>query len=279
MIATLIIILAVLLLLLVLTFLALMPRTTHQEQCRPFLHLNYAHRGLFSPENKIPENSMAAFHHALAKGFAIELDVQLTKDKQAVIFHDDSLERMCGVDALLRNKTYEELQKLTLADTDYHIPLLSDVLTMVNGQVPLLVELKSYGRNTMVSVVTNELLRHYKGPFCIQSFSPFVLKWFKEHHPDILRGSLSKHFPPEPGKPPILLFMAKNLLCNFYCKPDFISYKYIQADKNLSINIIRKLWKTPIFVWTIRSAEALDHCQQRYDGIIFDSFTPPNTKY
>ena len=274
----LIVTLAVLPALLCIFLFAVMPRTTHQEQCRQFEQLSFAHRGLFNMEAKIPENSMAAFRRAVELGFPIELDVQLTKDKQAVIFHDDSLKRMCGIDELLCNKTYDELCQLSLQDTQERIPLFSDVLNMVDGRVPLLVELKTIGKNTMVSVVANELLRRYKGPFCIEAFSPFVLRWFKEHHPDIIRGQLSEHFRRPSPHPGLLLFMAENLLFNWYSKPDFISYSYHYAKKCFSLKIIKYLFNAPIFAWTIRSAEAYRQCQKQFDSIIFDSFMPMNAK-
>jgi len=274
----LIIVLVVLLMLLFILLLAVMPRTTQRERSRQFTHLNFAHRGLFAAEDKIPENSIPAFRRAVESGFPIELDIQLTKDKQAVIFHDDSLKRICGVDELLCNKTYDELCQLSLQDTKERIPLFSDVLKIVDGRVPLLVELKTTGKNTMVCVVANEFLRRYKGHFCVESFSPFVLHWFKEHHPDIIRGQLSERFHHLNSHPRILLFMAENLLFNWYGKPDFIAYNYHYVKQCFALKLMKYLFKIPVFVWTIRSAEVYKQYSKQYDGIIFDSFVPSNAK-
>lgn len=271
------IILIALAVIVLLFFAALSPRTSERERCGEFLHRDYAHRGLFSASDNIPENSLAAFDRAIQYGFAIELDVQLTKDKEAVVFHDDSLKRMCGTDAKIWQKTAAELRHLTLQGTDHRIPLFSEVLEKVNGQVPLLIELKLPTKSTLLCVVVNELLRKYKGPYCIQSFSPFALNWYREHHPVVIRGQLSDHFKKHEASPRLLLFMAENLLFNWYGKPDFISYNYRYAKKCLPLQLLKGLFQTPVFAWTIRSANAYQQCKNQYDALIFDSFIPKNT--
>ena len=123
-------------------FYCIMPRLSRKKEAQAFLHHLFAHRGLFAKDQSIPENSMAAFSNAVAHGYGIELDIQLTKDKQLVVFHDHTLTRMCGIDLPVCEMTYEELRKYTLLDTDERIPLFKDVLDLVNGKVPLLVEIK-----------------------------------------------------------------------------------------------------------------------------------------
>ena len=127
----------------VLFIFALLPRRTMRLSCRQFCGLLFAHRGLWSGRERIPENSLPAFRRAVAAGYAIELDVQLTKDGQAVIFHDNTLHRMCGVQGNVHDYTFLELQQFSLDNTKEKIPLLSQVLQLVNGQVPLLIELKT----------------------------------------------------------------------------------------------------------------------------------------
>lgn len=106
------------------------------------MHHLFAHRGFFTPDQRIPENSMPAFLAAAENGYGIEMDIQLTKDNQVVVFHDHTLTRMCGIDLPVRELTYEELQKFPLAGTQERIPLFKDVLKAVHGRVPLLVEIK-----------------------------------------------------------------------------------------------------------------------------------------
>lgn len=267
-------ILIVLLLIVSLYLKAIAPRTSHQKQCAAFKNLSFAHRGLFSVAEEIPENSMAAFTRAIALGYPIELDIQLTKDKEAVIFHDDTLKRMVGIKELVGDMTYHELSKLTLNQTSEHIPLLYDVLKLVDGQVPLLIEIKASDKNTLVCVVVNELLRRYKGSYCIESFNPFVLHWFREHNPEIIRGQLAERFGTKNKNPGILLFMSTNLLFNWYGKPDFISYNYRHAKNCFSLRLLRKFFNTPVFAWTIRSQDTYNICTKLYDAVIFDGFIP-----
>lgn len=271
------IILIILAVLVLLFFIALIPRTSEQQRCGEFLHRDYAHRGLFSVTGKIPENSLPAFERAIRHGVAIELDVHLTKDKEAVVFHDNSLKRMCGTDAKIWDKTLAELKQLTLQETNEQIPLFKEVLAKVDGQVPLLIELKLPTKSTLLCVVVHELLRKYKGPYCIQSFSPFALNWYRGHQPSVLRGQLSDRFSKKAKQPGLLCFMAENLLFNWYGKPDFISYNYRYGKKCLTLKFLRCFYQIPVFGWTIRSSEVYQQYKDQYDALIFDSFIPENT--
>lgn len=259
---------------LLLLFAACLPRTSELARCAAFMHLDFAHRGLHSKEEQIPENSLLAFKRAVKCGIPIELDVHLTKDKRAVVFHDDSLKRMCGIDANIWTKTYEELSRLRLADTAERIPLFSDVLKVVDGKVPLLIELKVPRKGTLICVVVNELLRKYNGSYLIQTFNPVALHWYREHNPDILRGQLSDHFSGKVQHSPILLFLAENLLFNWYTKPDFISYEYRYGIRCLPLILLRFCFKTPAFGWTIRNPEIYSHYKEEYDSLIFEHFIP-----
>lgn len=140
----------------------------------------YAHRGLHNRKAGVPENSMKAFANAVEKGVGIEFDVQLTKDGKVVVFHDASLKRVCGVDGLVQDHTYQELQAFGLMDTDERIPLLEDVLALTDGKIPLLVEIKSETFDTTVAEKTDALLRKYKGEYVIESFHPWILHWYKK---------------------------------------------------------------------------------------------------
>ncbi len=110
----------------------------------------YAHRGLHDRKAGIPENTMAAFRRAVERGFGIELDVQLTRDGEVVVFHDFDLKRICSVEGEVSDFTYKELRALSVDGTSEHIPKLSEVLEMVNGRVPLLVELKYKGMDSRI---------------------------------------------------------------------------------------------------------------------------------
>ena len=127
------ILLIVLVVLAVLYFLMIMPRMLHKPDTAPFKEWLYAHRGLHDNATEAPENSMAAFRKAVDAGFGIELDIQLTKDRIPVVFHDFTLKRVCGGEGKISDYTYEELQQFHLCDSVEKIPKFEDVLKMVDG--------------------------------------------------------------------------------------------------------------------------------------------------
>lgn len=232
-----------------------------------------AHRGLFnSPE--IPENSMAAFAKAAEKGYGIELDVQLTSDNRMVVFHDDTLLRMCGDHRLLRSLSYKELKHFRLDDSDEKIPLLKDVLKLVNGRVPLVVEIKPEGRFISAAKRVAAALDKYPGVYCIESFNPVVLFWFRCHRPAVLRGQLSTVFKKDGDTHPRpVQFVLSNLLLNFLSKPDFISYNHKHTDR-LAFRICNRLFKPVNAAWTIKSRKDLEAARKYFEIFIFDSFLP-----
>ena len=178
----------------VLYFWAISPRRDKNRRriCLSYAEWDYAHRGLWDMEQNIPENSLPAFERAMRENEAIELDVHLTKDRQLVVIHDSSLQRLCGVNGTVEHKTYAELSQLTLCGTAYGIPLLKEVLQTVQGQVPLLIEVKTLqGRDTTICSVLYKELEFYNGTFLIESFNPYIIRWFRLKTPHILTGQLA----------------------------------------------------------------------------------------
>lgn len=166
------------------------PGRASKKDKKPFMYKNFAHRGLHKKDKTVPENSLAAFERASSYGYGIELDVQLSKDGQVVVFHDDTLNRVCGVDSRVDEKTYDELSKISLCGTTQTIPLFSEVLKTVRGRGPLIVELKNGKRNEELCEKTYALLEKYSGEYCIESFNPFIVRWFKKNAPEVIRASL-----------------------------------------------------------------------------------------
>ncbi len=178
----------------VLYMLAIMPRIFNRPDTTLFKKRYFAHRGLHDNASDAPENSMAAFRKAVEAGLGMELDVQVTKDGVPVVFHDFKLERICGAPGKIADSTYEELQAYTLCDSKERIPRFSELLEMVDGQVPLIVEIKAETANVSCCGIIDSLLRAYRGPYCIESFNPMVLWWFRRNHGDVVRGQLSSNF-------------------------------------------------------------------------------------
>jgi glycerophosphoryl diester phosphodiesterase len=230
----------------------------------------YAHRGLHTD---FPENSFKAIKLAADLGYGIEFDVHLTKDNIPVIFHDDTLIRMCGVKGYLRDYTYDELMAFRLAGTDEVIPRLDDVLKMVNGRVPLIIEYKVERNANRLCRICDRLLSNYKGLYCIQSFHPLAVRWYKMHRPRVVRGQLSEDFTKQ--KLNIPYFLISHLIGNCYASPDFISYNCLHKNE-LSRNICRKFYKSLSVAWTVRSQEELDRISRSFDLFIFEDFIPAN---
>ena len=255
-------------------FYCIMPRLSRKKEAQAFLHHLFAHRGLFTKDQSIPQNSMAAFANAVQHAYGIELDIQLTKDKQLVVFHDHTLTRMCGIDLPVCEMTYEELQKYTLGNTEEKIPLFKDVLELVDGKVPLLVEIKLPTLRTYTCQAADALLQNYRGQYCIESFNPLALRWYKKHRKDVVRGQLSANLTKPVTEAGFLLsFLVKYLLLNFIGRPDFIAYCYTDTQ-NVSFILNKCLWHTPTFAWTVRSQAVLEKYRSKFDSIIFDGFIP-----
>lgn len=253
----------------------LKPCTWRKNQMQPFEKVYIAHRGLFNNDGNSPENSRMAFRRAVAHGFGIELDVRLTVDNRMVVFHDDSLKRVCGVHKRVAECTYKELQQYTLMNSAEKIPLFRDVLNDVAGKVPLIIEIKVKLKYADTVKKLAEIMQDYHGIYCIESFNPLAVAWYRRHHPKVLRGQLSTGYLVNESKRFTFIkeTLFSNLLLNWYSKPDFIAYNHKHAGQ-LPYRICRKLYGVESVAWTIRSREELDTAKDIFQVFIFDSFIP-----
>lgn len=260
--------------LIVLYLLAVMPRLGRNPDRPKFEGWYYAHRGLHHNKKGVPENSLKAFRDAVEKGYGIELDVQITKDRVPVVFHDYNLHRICGVDKKISDLNSEELKQYRLLNTEERIPTFREALDCVDGKVPLIIELKIPWDPKDTCKAAEKELANYKGLYCIESFNPLGLGWYKKHHPEIIRGQLSTDFVKEQIEGSrVQHFILKNLLFNFYTKPDFIAYQH-KYKKGLSFTICRKIYKAWSIAWTVKSKSEMDECKGYFDQIIFEGFKP-----
>lgn len=257
----------------VLYLLAVMPRLGHKKDREKLMHVYYAHRGLHDNGGDAPENSLKAFKKAVRAGYGIELDVQLSKDRVPVVFHDFTLERACKKEGKVYDYTWEELKTFKLFDSEETIPRLEEVLALVKGKVPLIVELKVEWMEIYVCTVVDGLLRDYKGVYCIESFNPLVLLWYRRYHNDVVRGQLADGFLKLGEFHGVLYFLLQNLLLNWMTKPDFVAYNHKYAG-NLSRRLCRSLYRNLAVAWTIKSQQELDQALDQFDLFIFDSFIP-----
>lgn len=267
------ILIAVILLILGLYLFAICPRIAGRPDITPLLGRHYAHRGLHDNESDAPENSMPAFRKAVEAGYGIELDVQLTRDRVPVVFHDETLDRVCGVSGKVRDYTFEELQGFALCRSQERIPRFADVLALVDGRVPLIVEIKIHEKASVVCEKADELLRAYNGPYCIESFHPFALLWYKKNRPGVIRGQLSSNFNTPDKREPFDQALVHNLLLNCLGRPDFIAYDH-RHKRAFSRVLCQKLFRPLAVAWTIRSPQELEACKDDFTLFIFEHFCP-----
>lgn len=230
-----------------------------------------AHRGLHQRDTQYLENSIPAFEHAIKKGYAIELDVQMGADKTLFVFHDESLKRICNLDRKLCELNIQQVDLVRLAKSDYKIPTLKEVLDVTNGKVPLLIEIKQWVKvNEDLYSIVNALLP-YKGPYAIQSFNPKILGWFYKNAPHIVRGQLSASFKKEPMNA-VLKYLLRKCMLNFISKPNFISYEASELSQKW-LQHKRRSGK-PVLGWTVTNSQAYQEINGLCDNIIFEDFMP-----
>lgn len=228
----------------------------------------FAHRGLHGAG--VPENSLLAFLLAKERGYGIELDVQLTRDKKVVVFHDPDLLRMCGVDKRVDELTYAELKQYCLGSSHEYIPLLSEVLELL-VDVPVICELKPHAgnNNTEICEYVCQEIADYAGELWIESFSPFIVRWFKLNRPDIIRGQLSMDFIRQrEGLNLLEAFLMKHLLVNFIGRPDFIGYR--AEHSSFGFTLCRRLFQPICLAWTVTEPELKEKMRNRFHGFIFE---------
>lgn len=263
--------LAVVVVAIAVTVFAILPR--RRRDTSPFDHTLYAHRGLYDNNRHVPENSLAAFRAAKDAGYGIEFDVRFTADRKVVVFHDDTLLRMCGDNRRVDECTYAQLQQLRLLDSDERIPLLCEVLELLKD-VTVLCEIKpmrSYF-DTSLCDEANRILATYKGAYCIESFNPYMVRWFRKNAPDTIRGILSKRFTKNEIKSAVLRRLLTSLMTNILCRPDFIAYQH--SDASQPFFRLCRLFRPMTLAWTIRNAEEQNHSESNFNSFIFEGYFP-----
>lgn len=257
-------------LVLLVVFLVMPGRARHGEM-QPFIGWCYAHRGLHTKDLSVPENTLAAFCAAADAGYGMELDVQLSQDGQVVVFHDDTLDRITAASGRVDAQPYAMLKTLPIHGTAHTIPLFCDVLAQVAGRTPLIVELKSTPRAAELCQKTLELLRGYNGAFCVESFDPTIVAWFRRNAPDVCRGQLANNYADYKSAPAWLRFALSRCLGNVAARPHFIAWG--DGKKNLLVRLAEAMGAAKIY-WTARPNNSLAALQAEYDGIIFEYDTP-----
>ena len=263
----------IVLILCVLYVLSTVSRKGHDE-VQSLYGWNYAHRGLYG--DGVPENSIEAFRRAREHGYGVELDVRLLADGNVAVFHDSGLQRITGMEGRVEDLTIEQLPNYFLETTMQTIPEFGQVLRLLNGRVPLIVELKTADDNFVeLCEKVCEMLEGYHGIYALESFDPRCVRWLRMNRPHIIRGQLVMNFlkNKKPKTPWIFCLLMTNQMLNFWTLPDFIAYQFSDR-KTLSNWIATKLWKTPIVLWTVKNKREHNACLKKNRIPIFEKFEP-----
>lgn len=229
-----------------------------------------AHRGLWSPDGA-PENSLGAFQAACAAGYGIELDVQLTADGEAVVFHDDKLERMTGAAGKLSERTLTELSELRLKGTDERIPTLVETLALVGRRAMVHVELKTpYGHVGPLEQRVHEILIDHAGPVCVIGFNPYSHAWFAERFPGVLRGLDSYSYDRAPHMNEEQRKAFANLEHVAIAKPHFLALGLDMLPSARAAEF--RAQGMPIVAWTVKKPEQWAAVKDGCDNLIFEGF-------
>jgi glycerophosphoryl diester phosphodiesterase len=231
-----------------------------------------AHRGLWSPDGP-PENSLGAFQAACAAGYGIELDVQLSADGEAMVFHDDDLERMTGVPGRLGDRTTVELSELRLKGTDERIPTLLETLALVGRRAMVHIELKTpYGHVGPLEQRTHEVIIDHAGPVCVIGFNPYSHAWFAERFPGVMRGLDSYSYKRAPQLSEDQRRSFARLEHVAIAKPHFLALGLDMLPSHVATGF--RVEGLPIVAWTIRDPAQWEAVRDGCDNLIFEGFSP-----
>lgn len=222
----------------------------------------YAHRGLHG-ERRV-ENSRSAFEAAIAAGFGIECDIQLTRDGEAVVFHDHELGRLTGEEDRVADRTLAELQGVKLAGSTECIPSLAEVLELIGGRVPVLLELKRQRqRGSALCPPVLEALRSYPGPAAVMSFDPQVGQWFSRRAPKVVRGLVVT----ESGRRGARGALGRRLAL-WGARPHFLAYDVRDLPSWFASR--QRARGLPILTWTVRGGRDEEVASACADQIIHE---------
>lgn len=229
-----------------------------------------AHRGLHDLAAGAPENSLAAFTRAIEAGYPIELDVRRLADGTLVVFHDDDLARLTGRTGEIDRGSLADLEDLRLLGTGERVPRLDEVLELVAGRTPLLIETKNaHKKDRRLEAAMGPRLDRYAGPFAVQSFNPYSMGWFARNRPDFFRGQLAGDFR-DHHLPWYRRWPLGSLMLTRWSRPNFINYD-VRCLPHWAVANQRRQG-LPVLGWTVRSAEEAQRVRAWCDNFVFEGF-------
>lgn len=224
-----------------------------------------AHRGRHDMNRAVWENTLPAFARAAAEGLTIECDVHLTLDGEVVVFHDNDLKRLCGQDGFVWQKTLAELQAMKVGTTQDHPPSLKEMLDLVAGRVPLVIEIKGIaGHDEGLVAKVGEALRAYSGPAAVMSFDHWIVRQFPTEIPE-RAGGLTAYGSAQRDIEAHFSMLAHGI--------SFVSYD-IEALSNPFTRFVRERLGMPVISWTIRDPATAERSAAFAVQITFEGFDP-----
>lgn len=235
------------------------------------LDVPIAHRGLHGPG--APELSLAAMRRAINAGVAVEIDVRTCLDG-IIVIHDEDTERVTGVRLVVADRNLEDLQALTVHDSPEPLPTLDEVLAVIDGQVPLLIEVKHAIPATTIGPAVLAALAGYEGAWALQSFDPRILRWFQRSAPHTVRGQISGDLSHE-GLSRSRRLLLEAMIANVVTRPDFIAWD-VDALPSPILTFWRTILRCPVLAWTVQTEAHLERARGSHAGLIFEDLDPPD---
>ncbi len=245
-------------------------KTQFGEAWDLLFHPPVAHRGYWSPEGA-PENSLGAFQAACQAGYGVELDVQLSADGEAMVFHDDKLKRMTGAEGRLRDYTAAQLAELRLKDTDERIPTLMETMAVIGHRAMVHVELKTpFGEVGPLEQRVHDILIDHAGPVCVIGFNPYSHAWFADRFPGVLRGLDSYDYKQAPNMGEEQRDSFSKLEHVAIARPHFLALSVEMLPDPRATKFREE--GMPVVAWTVRQPDQWDAIKDHCDNLIFEGF-------
>ena len=232
-----------------------------------------AHRGYHDRKARRIENTLPAAEAAIARNFAIECDLQLTADGRVVVFHDDTLDRLTEAEGPVGARTLADLRAVRLTDSDAGIPTLEELLDVVDGRVPLIIELKSqWTGDRRLEQAVAPILANYSGPAAVMSFDPMSMVAMRRLAPSLPRGMTADDFRHEGPLAWPARFALRHLLAAAIVWPHFVSFGI--DDLPASAPLMLRHVGMPLICWTVRTPAQWQKARDYTDQITFEGFDP-----
>jgi len=237
-----------------------------------------AHRGFHDRTADRVENTLPAAEAAITRGFAIECDLQLTRDDVPIVFHDDTLDRLTTASGPVASRSLDEIREIHLRDSAARIPTLAELLALIGGRVPLFAEFKSlFDGNRRLEAVAAPLLAAYPGPLAVMSFDPESVRALGTLLPGVTRGLVADSYtdPEWDFIAPLRRLALRHLAAVPALAPDFLAYAVADLPSEAALSV--KDAGTPLLTWTVRTAADRATAARYADQIIFEGFDPAAT--